>query len=189
MAQSVIPNPDQVYTGTSANAPTHGDHALSRYDNLLKIGEFAELAKTNLRTLRYYEELGLLVPALRSEGGFRYYRPTDASRVKMIHGLQDLGLQLEQIRELLDVRNLDPKEGEDDRAAWIRCLRTALTKQRALIDDRIELLSKQQGQIDDAFTKLDICEKCDHLPAEENNFCDPCARTGIDIPEYLSALF
>ena len=39
---------------------------------LLLIGEFAKLAGTNLRTLRYYEERGLFKPARRSRGGFRY---------------------------------------------------------------------------------------------------------------------
>jgi hypothetical protein len=47
---------------------------------LLKIGAFAELAGTNLRTLCYYEEVGLLQPAARSSGGFRYYRePTSTA--------------------------------------------------------------------------------------------------------------
>ena len=65
---------------------------MNRPDELLKIGAFAELAGTNLRTLRYYEEIGLLEPALRSRGRFRYYRPTDLNRVRMIRNLQDLGL-------------------------------------------------------------------------------------------------
>ena len=72
--------------------------------DLLKIGDFARLAETNLRTLRYYEELGLLSPSHRSQGGFRYYRRTDVNRVNMIRDLQELGLQLEQIRELISVR-------------------------------------------------------------------------------------
>ena len=47
---------------------------------LLKIGAFAELAGTNLRTPCYYEEVGLLQPAGRSSGGFRYYRePTSTA--------------------------------------------------------------------------------------------------------------
>ena len=78
---------------------------------LLKIGEFAKFAQTNLRTLRYYEELGLLTPASRSQGGFRYYRRTDVNRLAMIRDLQSLGLQLERIRELMATR-----ESIDDKA-------------------------------------------------------------------------
>ena len=55
-----------------------------QHDHLLKIGDFAKLADTNLRTLRYYEELGLLTPAERSDGGFRHYRATDVNRVRAI---------------------------------------------------------------------------------------------------------
>ena len=81
-------------------------------DDLLKIGDFARLANTNLRTLRYYEEVGLLVPAARSDGGFRYYRPTDVNRVRLVWDLQQLGLQLEKIAKLLG-------EHEDDLSAFI----------------------------------------------------------------------
>ena len=59
---------------------------------LLKIGDFAKLAGTNLRTLRYYEEIGLLQPASRSTGGFRYYRSEDLDRLRMVTSLKGLGL-------------------------------------------------------------------------------------------------
>lgn len=158
-------------------------------EDLLKIGDFAERADTNLRTLRYYEELGLLAPALRSDGGFRYYRPTDVHRVRLIHGLQELGLQLERIRELLDMRHLEPSEGETPREAWVRRVRTALDQHRELIDERIALLGRQRDQVETAAEKLDSCVDCEHRPAAENNFCEPCQRTGEDLPAFLSALF
>ena len=50
---------------------------MSQEPKLHKIGVFAKMAGTNLRTLRYYEEVGLLQPAARSNGGFRYYRDSD----------------------------------------------------------------------------------------------------------------
>ena len=85
---------------------------------LLKIGKFAKLAKTNLRTLRYYEELGLVTPSRRSKGGFRYYRPTDLARVEMIQFLQELGLPLEEIRNSLKGIPDDNFRGE-----WLMRLR------------------------------------------------------------------
>ena len=157
-------------------------------EELLKIGEFAEVAGTNLRTLRYYEELGLLEPALRSDGGFRYYRPTDVNRVRLIHGLQELGLQLERIRELLDTRGL-PKDTAERRNAWIARVRSALDEHRALIDERIALLESQRSHVQAAAEKLDSCAACEHQPDVANNFCEPCQRTGDDLPSYLSALF
>lgn len=154
-------------------------------EDLLKIGEFATLAGTNLRTLRYYEELGLLVPALRSDGGFRYYRPTDANRVRAIQFLQELGLPLERIGTLLATRIRDGA----DRQAWIRHVREALDEQRLLIDERISSLEAQKGRLQAAAIKLDLCHDCDNTPSPANNFCEPCARTGDPLPEFLSALF
>ena len=162
---------------------------MSDRQELMKIGEFAEHAGTNLRTLRYYEELGLLTPALRSDGGFRYYRPTDVNRVRMIHGLQELGLQLERIRDLLDTRSIEATNGEDLRQAWVQRVREALDEQRSLIDDRIGLLAHQREHVDRAAAKLEACTGCELTPAPENNYCEPCQRSGDELPEFLSALF
>jgi DNA-binding transcriptional MerR regulator len=165
------------------------NRTLSDHQDLLKIGEFAEHAGTNLRTLRYYEELGLLEPALRSDGGFRYYRPTDVHRVRLIHGLQELGLQLEQIGELLDTAGARPRKGESRRAAWIRRVGAALSAHRDLIDERIALLKSQRQQVERAQLKLSTCGSCDTSPGPENNSCEPCGHTGESLPAFLSALF
>jgi DNA-binding transcriptional MerR regulator len=153
-------------------------------EDLVKIGDFARLAHTNLRTLRYYEEIGLLQPALRSDGGFRYFRQTDLNRVKMIRDLQDLGLQLETIGELLSTR-----ESLGDRKAWLDKVARALREQEQLIDQRVESLQAQKGQISEALTKLVECGPCIYCPGAENNYCEPCESTGIALPRFLSALF
>ena len=151
---------------------------------LLKIGEFASLAGTNLRTLRYYEELGLLTPAERSQGGFRYYRPTDLNRVQMIHNLQELGLHLEAIRDLLDMR------GTANRAELLQKVTAALTEQQRLIDERVQTLEEQKRHIAEALAKVHVCvEDCTRVPGENNNFCEPCQQTGDPLPAFLSALF
>jgi DNA-binding transcriptional MerR regulator len=153
-------------------------------DDLLKIGEFARIAETNLRTLRYYEELGLLVPAARSEGGFRYYRPTDVNRVKLIWDLQQLGLQLEQIATLLGRRG----EGETH-AQLLGRVRDALSEHERLLRERISLLQAQLGRVQAAGLKLADCAGCQHHPSPENNFCEPCRASQEPLPDLLSALF
>ena len=151
---------------------------------LLKIGEFAELVGTNLRTLRYYEELGLIEPAERSAGGFRYYRPTDVNRVHLIRDLQDLGLHLDRIRELLGGR----ANGEG-RQQLVGRVGEALRAHDALLQERLEKLETQRGRIRDALAKLDQCSGCEHHPSPQNNFCEPCVRDGSSLPDLLSALF
>jgi DNA-binding transcriptional MerR regulator len=156
----------------------------SRNHELLKIGDFARLAGTNLRTLRYYEEIGLFQPAARSQGGFRFYRATDVNRLKMVHTLQDLGLSLDRIREVMDTR----RNGEAH-ISKISRVRGALKTQQDLLDARIAEIEVQKARLQDAVGKLTDCESCSIHPAPENNFCEPCPFDGKPLPEDLSALF
>jgi DNA-binding transcriptional MerR regulator len=151
---------------------------------LLKIGDFARLAGTNLRTLRYYEELGLMLPASRSSGGFRYYRRTDLNRLEMIRGLQDLGLALDRIRELMATRRTG-----DDRAKFLKRVRTALLEQDRLLVERMQALAGQRKEIELALEKIKECELCKHTPCPKNNHCEPCSMTGERLPSTVSALF
>jgi len=151
---------------------------------LLKIGDFARLAGTNLRTLRYYEELGILAPATRSKGGFRYYRRTDLNRLNMIRDLQALGLQLERIRELMDTRT-----SGGERRRFLERVGHALEEQDRLLVDRMGALQEQRDKIQVALSKLKACGGCTHTPVPENNYCEPCCLTGSVLPDEVSALF
>lgn len=155
--------------------------------DLLKIGEFARLAETNLRTLRYYEELGLLEPAARSTGGFRYYRQTDINRILMIRDLQELGLNLERIRDLISTR--DALESVGGRAEFIRRVREALLEHDRLLAERMAALGDQRDKVGRALAKIEECRGCSHTPGPENNFCEPCTRDGARLPGHISALF
>ena len=157
---------------------------MTQNQELLKIGPFAKLAGTNLRTLRYYEELGLLEPAERSDGGFRLYRSADKHRVQLIRDLQSLGLQLEAIRDLLGGRD-EPQPRE----VWLARLNRCLEEHRTLIDAKIEALTEQRAKIDQAAGKLADCATCVHRPGPENNFCEPCTNTGLSLPDFLHGLF
>jgi MerR family transcriptional regulator, repressor of the yfmOP operon len=69
----------------------------------LRIGELAELTGTTPRTIRYYEEIGLLAGGERSQGKHRCYTERDVARVKEIVRLRDLlGLSLEQLSQLVE---------------------------------------------------------------------------------------
>lgn len=157
---------------------------MSTLGDLLKIGDFARLADTNLRTLRYYEELGLIDPATRSQGGFRYYRRTDVNRVQMIRDLQLLGLPLERIRELLVV----PGGAEDSEAFFAR-IAGALREHDRLLQQKLREVEAQRARVLEALAKLGECHGCNHLPGPGNNHCEPCIKTGQPLPQQLSALF
>jgi MerR family transcriptional regulator, repressor of the yfmOP operon len=74
----------------------------------LRIGEVAKLTGLTTRTLRYWEELGLLRPSGHRQTGERFYTPPDVARVTRIRDLQDLlGFSLAEVRAVLDTEDVD----------------------------------------------------------------------------------
>jgi DNA-binding transcriptional MerR regulator len=69
-----------------------------------QIGEVAERLGLSLRTVRYYEEVGLVAPAERSPGGFRLYNDDAIDRLALIKQMKPLEFSLEETRELLELR-------------------------------------------------------------------------------------
>ena len=77
----------------------------------MQIGEVAERIGLSLRTIRYYEEVGLAVPSARSDGGFRLYAEADVERLRVIMQMKPLGFSVEEMRELLEL--LDAGDAAD----------------------------------------------------------------------------
>lgn len=71
----------------------------------MRIGELAVAAGTTTKTLRFYEEQGLLPPAERTPAGYRDYTPEAVARIDFVHRGQAAGLTLAQIRQILDIRD------------------------------------------------------------------------------------
>lgn len=72
-------------------------------DRHLQIGEVAERVGLSLRTIRYYEEIGLVVPSGRTDGGFRLYREEDVTRLVQVKALKPLGMPLDDLTDLLNL--------------------------------------------------------------------------------------
>jgi len=110
----------------------------------MQIGEVAERTDLSLRTIRYYEEVGLVVPSSRSQGGFRLYTEPDIDRLNLIKKMKPLGFQLEEMRDLLAV--LDPGPGAapltDDQRAQLR--RYCDTAERRCVELRAKLETAEQ---------------------------------------------
>ena len=78
---------------------------------LRQIGEVAEQIGLSLRTIRYYEEVGLITPSARSQGGFRLYSDADVARLELVKWMKPLDFTLDQMREVLEA--LDDLENPD----------------------------------------------------------------------------
>ncbi len=68
----------------------------------MQIGVVAERLGLSVRTLHYWEEVGLVTPSARSAGGFRLYTEDDVARLTIIRRMKPLGFPLDEMRELLD---------------------------------------------------------------------------------------
>ncbi|MGW7353459.1 MerR family transcriptional regulator [Streptomyces sp. NPDC054784] len=67
----------------------------------MQIGEVAARTELSLRTIRHYEETGLVPPSARSQGGFRLYTESDVARLMVIRRMKPLGFSLDEMRDLL----------------------------------------------------------------------------------------
>lgn len=73
------------------------------------IGELAKQANINAQTIRYYERRKLVWPNRRSTAGYRFYTSAELKRVLFIKNAQDLGFTLQEIQDLLSLRNKAPQ--------------------------------------------------------------------------------
>ncbi|MEU9284834.1 MerR family transcriptional regulator [Streptomyces sp. NPDC048275] len=86
----------------------------------MQIGEVAARTELSLRTIRHYEETGLVIPSARSQGGFRLYTESDVARLMVIRRMKPLGFTLDEMRALLEAtdrldsgQELPPDEREE----------------------------------------------------------------------------
>lgn len=114
----------------------------------MHIGELAERTGLSLRTLRHYDEIGLLTPSGRTEGGFRLYTPEDESRLLLIRRMKPLGYSLEQMGELLGVIDGLEAQPEDD---GLRERLKAITEEAV---ERRERLVKQLAAAEEFVAQL-----------------------------------
>ncbi len=118
--------------------------------SLLRIQEVAAETGLTPRAIRYYEELGLLAPAARSDGAYRLYDAEDLERLRFIRGLRDdAGFSLAEIRQLL----------EDEQARVRNRLRfrtsTDVAERRRIVGDAIESVDRQVATLRGKIERLD----------------------------------
>jgi len=144
-------------------------------ERLLQVGDLAREAGKTVRALHLYEELGLLVPHARSKGRYRLYGPEALLRVRWIGKLQEMGLSLAEVAEL--VRDWESTVS----APW------AMEKMRALFDERLrqtreqlEKLRSLETELKASLAYLDVCESCD--PVRSPVACTGCELHGCSHP-------
>ncbi|AGJ55612.1 MerR family transcriptional regulator [Streptomyces sp. NPDC052071] len=113
----------------------------------MQIGEVAARTELSLRTIRHYEETGLVAPSARSRGGFRLYTEADVARLMVVRRMKPLGFSLDEMRDLLEaVDRLDDDgtaPGErDELLERVRAYERSATEQVARL--RVQLARAEE---------------------------------------------
>lgn len=147
-----------------------------------KIGEVAESLGTTIRTIRFYEEEGLLEP-LRTEGGTRYYTERQIARLKSIIHLAGNGFSIESIRVIASVRERC-KTGDESSKKVAATLDDEIKE----IAGRIESLERLKAEIMRAKSAVRKCHGCKNRPTSKG--CPACpVKSHLDSVELLNLIW
>jgi MerR family transcriptional regulator, repressor of the yfmOP operon len=119
---------------------------------VLRIGEVAKLTGLTSRTLRYWEEMGLISPSGYRGRGERLYSQTDMARVTRIRDLQELlGFSLAEVRVVLDTEDIDVLDRLRSEFRWGDA---TPERRRELLDDAIAANEKLLERLDTTLTRI-----------------------------------
>ena len=118
---------------------------------LVQIGEIADKLGVSTRTIKYYEELGLIKPGERSPGGFRLFREEDVERLKRILKMKGMGFSLTAIREVLAVRDV---ASNADKVIVLNKVIGRLEEQEQQVEEKIRKRREEIGHAEDLLRDL-----------------------------------
>jgi DNA-binding transcriptional MerR regulator len=130
----------------------------------LQIGEVAERTGVTQRTLRFYEEKGLLKPPSRMDGGFRLYSEADVKRVERIRRLQDLlGVTLADIKEMVDAEEIlrelraqfNPEAAIAEKRKQLERAIEVVQAQYGIVNQKIEQMNEMKAQLEERLKTFD----------------------------------
>lgn len=146
----------------------------------LTTGDLARRTGNTLRTVRFYEEAGILRP-VRAPGGRRLYTPADLERLQLITDLRELDLSLDEIRRFLALR-----EGCADAPELAERFGRVLGEQLERAERRLAALRRLQAEFAATLAVLEHCRTC---PAGGVESCATCeVATGRDAPRVMRVI-
>lgn len=139
-------------SGPPAGRPATGAAPVSTADRpedtALRISDAAARAGVSARTLRYYEELGLLTPSGYTSGGERRYRPADLAQLDRILELREvLGMNLDEIKEFLDSERRLDEVRQAYRAKKGVGTKSGRAQRKALLEEALALNERLADQV------------------------------------------
>ncbi len=154
-----------------------------RSDELLKIGEVARRTGVTLRTIRYYQSLGLIEAAHRTRGGLHLYPTEVCDRIQFIRDLRSLDVPLARIKDLLRRR-----QGARTGAEGAREVAATLSRSLADVEKRLQQYLVLRHEMTEALGVLETCLRCSARPSREACYaCENLSRRER-VPVYIRAL-
>jgi DNA-binding transcriptional MerR regulator len=175
LRDSSVPEP-------STTDSTHDDDAIG-CPGLLTTGDMARLTGSTLRTVRFYEQEGLLEPATRNGGGHRLFREEERHKLQLILDLREAGLSLQDIRTLLELKRGCPTAEEASQR-----LSAVLEAQLECMQRKIVLLRRLREELASTVYAISDCRTCkDTLFPHRCHECDVVQQP--DLPRALRVLW
>ena len=140
-------------------------------EKLLRVGELAKAVGKTVRAMHLYEELGLLQPAQRSDGGFRLYGQDAVARINWIVKLQAIGFTLGEIQGF--VRDFEAAGSGVEATNRVRAVFQGKAQE---IRDQITKLQVIENDMAEALAYLDSCQTCS--PVFTPTECGACDHEG-----------
>jgi len=138
---------------------------------LLRVGELAKAVGKTVRAIHLYEELGLVRPTMRTEGGFRLYSHEAKARIGWIIKLQAIGFTLSEIQEFVKSFEYAPSGRQATDQA-----RDVFAQKLRQIHDQITQLQVIENDLNEALEYLDSCHSCS--PSFAPSECSVCDHQG-----------
>jgi MerR family transcriptional regulator, copper efflux regulator len=135
---------------------------------LLRIGQLKDRTQIPVKTIRYYETLGLIEAETRTEGGFRLFSPAIEHRLDFIKRAQRLGLSLQEIGEILQIRDRDEQP--------CQVVKQKLQAKIQAIDEQLRQLSLLKAQLSELMTAQG------DRPLEQGVICPVIEKTAFKGP-------
>ncbi len=136
--------------------PEDAGTSASQTDRGIRIGDAAAMAEVSPRTLRYYEELGLLSPSLYTRGGERRYTQEDLTQLQRILELREvLGMNLDEIKEFLSFETRLDELRATYRASKGSTTKRARAEQKATLREVLELNESLAEQLNAKLARMD----------------------------------
>lgn len=159
-----------------AEQPHGGTEALTS-------GDLARACQTTVRTVRFYEEAGLVEPVSRSEGGHRLYEPRQVPRLSLIIDLREAGLSLQDIKDLFELKQHAGSSLEASER-----MTSVLHRRIDEMQAKIACLRKLREELAQTATMIRECGSC-----PEGEFPDKCGDCDVmerpDLPRAMRLLW